>query len=152
MKSALRVAITAAIVGVAAVGCGATAAATPGQGISARLLGQGHVGDSDYVLREYTLAPGGSTGWHYQDGAAYVHVISGTLSHYGPDCALNGIHGPGDISSEPPGPGNVHDGRNEGSEPVVMDVLYIQPTGMPTSVDTPAPNCAASTASESIGE
>ncbi|MFE3989042.1 cupin domain-containing protein [Nocardia tengchongensis] len=142
MKSALCVAITAAIVGLTTVGGAATAAATPGQGISARELWQADVGGIDYILREYTLAPGGSTGWHYQDGTADVAVVSGTLSHYGPDCALNGIHPAGDVSSEPPGPGNVHDGRNEGPEPVVMDVLYIQPADTPTSVNTPAPNCA----------
>ncbi|MQY22718.1 cupin domain-containing protein [Nocardia macrotermitis] len=148
MKQSVRVAVTAAAISLTVVGCAATAAATPASGVSARLLWTADIDGVDHVLMQFTLAPGGSTGWHYQDGAAYVAVVSGTLSHYGPNCVLDGIHRAGDVSSEPPGVGNVHDGRNEGSEPVVMDVLYVQPVGVPTSVNTPAPNCVTPTAAE----
>jgi hypothetical protein len=35
----------------------------------------------------------------------------------------------------------VHIGRNEGSVPVVLDVLYVLPHGSPFSEDAPNPGC-----------
>ena len=35
------------------------------------------------------------------------------------------------------GPGFVHNGRNEGSTPLVMEVVYINPVGTPLSVEVP---------------
>ncbi|MFI7675894.1 hypothetical protein [Actinophytocola sp. NPDC049390] len=38
-------------------------------------------------------------------------------------------------------PVHVHIGRSLGSTPVVLDVLYILPTGSPLSQDAPDPGC-----------
>ena len=60
-----------ALVGVAAAGVAlvpGTAGATPPTGVSAKILAQTTVGGKDFILREITVAPGGSTGWHFHDG------------------------------------------------------------------------------------
>jgi quercetin dioxygenase-like cupin family protein len=148
MKQAVRTAITAAVVGLTAVGCSATAAATPGDGVSGTVLGQSEVGGVDYILREIIIAPGGSTGWHYQDGTAYVVVVGGTLRLYGANCALAGIRRAGDVFVEQPGDRNVHLGRTPGPGPVVLDVLYVQKAGTPPARDAPASGCGGATAPE----
>ena len=35
----------------------------------------------------------------------------------------------------------MHEGRNEGPDPLVMWVLYIDPAGSPLTVDMPNPGC-----------
>jgi hypothetical protein len=35
----------------------------------------------------------------------------------------------------------VHIGRNLGTTPVVLDVLYVDPAGSPLSEDAPNPGC-----------
>jgi hypothetical protein len=37
------------------------------------------------------------------------------------------------------GPGFVHNGRNEGNMPLVMEVVYINPVGAARSVEVPEP-------------
>jgi quercetin dioxygenase-like cupin family protein len=118
-----------------------TAHATPGTGVSATTLAEWSVGGKDYVLREITVAPGGSTGWHYHDGPLYGWVESGTLTHHASDCSVDGVYGAGEGLVEPAGPGNVHLGRNLGSAPVVLGVLYVLPAGAPLAVDVPNPGC-----------
>ncbi|PRC43277.1 cupin, partial [Mycobacterium sp. ITM-2017-0098] len=58
-----------------------TAAATPSYGVSVVTLSQATVDGIDYITREITIAPGGSTGWHYHDPTVYGLVRSGTLTH-----------------------------------------------------------------------
>lgn len=118
-----------------------SADATPSQGVSGVILAKTTVGATDYILREITIAPGGSTGWHFHDGPLYVVVRSGILSHYGSDCRADGIRTPGAAFYERGDSGYVHIGRNRGVEPVVLDVLYTLPTGKPLSEDAPAPGC-----------
>jgi hypothetical protein len=43
--------------------------------------------------------------------------------------------------TEPSGPQHVHIGRNLGTQPVVLDVLYVDPAGSPLSEDAPNPGC-----------
>jgi hypothetical protein len=42
---------------------------------------------------------------------------------------------------EEPGPGDVHLGRNLGTTPVVLLVLYADPVGSPLTVSVPNPGC-----------
>ncbi|PRC52795.1 cupin, partial [Mycobacterium sp. ITM-2017-0098] len=79
----------------------------------------------DYITREITIAPGGSTGWHYHDPTVYGLVRSGTLTHTPADCHEDGVFGEGAAVAEGQGPGHVHVGRNLGTEPVVMWVSYV---------------------------
>ncbi|MEC3954657.1 cupin domain-containing protein [Nocardia sp. CDC153] len=130
------------VASIALVGAvGATAHATPPEGVSAVILSQTTIGGTDYILREITVAPGGSTGWHYHDGTLYAYVRQGQISHYGSDCAIDQTGGPGAAFVERAGMGNIHLERNEGTEPQILDVLYVLPAGSPLSEDAPNPGC-----------
>lgn len=116
-------------------------ATPPGPGVSGRVLWQRTVGDTDYILREITLPAGQSTGWHYHRGTLYGTVKTGTLSHYDASCAHDGEYRTGAHIVEPPGPGNVHIGRNLGTTDTVLVVLYVNPKGSALSEDAPNPGC-----------
>jgi quercetin dioxygenase-like cupin family protein len=136
----LGIAATAALTTTLALLPG-TANATPGTGVSARNLFQRTVGDRDYILREITVEPGGSTGWHYHDGTLFGVIRKGTLSHFDSTCESDGVYGPGQPIVEPSGADHVHIGQNRGDKPVVMEVLYVLPHGAPFSQDAPNPGC-----------
>ncbi|MFF4836085.1 cupin domain-containing protein [Streptomyces sp. NPDC001315] len=141
MRTLLRTAMTGAVAAATVLACG-TAHATPsGPGVSGRVISQTTVGDTDYVLREITVPPGQSTGWHYHDGPVYAYVRQGTLSHFGSGCASDGVYHAGSSLHEPGGPDDVHLGRNLGDTPLVLDVLYVLPHGSPFSEDAPNPGC-----------
>jgi len=115
--------------------------ATPSRGVTATILWQHSAAGKDYVLREITVAPGGSTGWHFHDGTLYAVVEGGTLTHNESNCAVDGVFHTGDTILEPSGSGHVHIGRNLGTTPVVLEVLYVDPAGSPLSEDAPNPGC-----------
>ncbi|GLY70195.1 cupin [Amycolatopsis taiwanensis] len=119
-----------------------TADATPGRGVSAVTIFDHVIGDTDYVLKEITLAPGGSTGWHYHPGQVTGYVKQGVLSHNESDCASDGVYHAGQVISEESGAGYVHIGRNLGTTPVVLHVLYRSPVGQPLAVDVANPGCS----------
>ncbi|QVI25331.1 cupin [Nocardia tengchongensis] len=122
--------------------CAATAQATPSNGVTGVIISRTTIGDTDYILREITIAPGGSTGWHYHDGTLYAVLRQGELSHYGADCAIDQVGGAGTAFVERAGLGNVHLERNLGTEAQILDVLYVLPAGSPLSEDAPNPGCA----------
>ncbi|TSD45360.1 cupin domain-containing protein [Rhodococcus sp. KBS0724] len=128
----------------AAIGLSLTpiaASATPSTGVHGEILGQVTFGDKDYVLRQITVDPGGSTGWHFHDGVLYAAVAAGTLSHYRSDCSVDGIYQTGSTLVEPSGSDHVHIGNNSQTTPLVLLVVYVNPTGSPLSEDAAAPNC-----------
>ncbi|AYF73984.1 cupin domain-containing protein [Nocardia yunnanensis] len=137
--------IRALLVGVASIALvgpmSASAQATPSTGVSAVILSQTTIGGYDYILREITIAPGGSTGWHFHDGTLYAYVRQGEITHYGSDCAVDQTGGAGTAFVERAGAGNVHVERNLGTEAQILDVLYVLPTGSPLSEDAPNPGC-----------
>jgi quercetin dioxygenase-like cupin family protein len=134
--------VVALMVGaVAAVLVPAAAGATPPSGVTGTILWQRTAGGKDYILREITVQPGGTTGWHWHDGTLYAYVKQGTLTHDEADCVTEAVYHAGDAFSEPTGPGNVHEARNLGTAPVVLDVLYVDPAGSPLSEDAPDPGC-----------
>lgn len=129
----------------------ATAQATPGEGISgvtlldieipAELLP--FVPDGAHVVaKQITIAPGGTTGWHYHDGPVLGIVQAGTLTHPGSDCKPV-VYDTGAFINEPSGKSNTHVGRNlDKKVPVILDVVYLEPIGAPLFEDvTPAPAC-----------
>lgn len=117
------------------------ASATPSVGTSAVTLSANTVDGVDYVTREITIAPGGSTGWHYHDPTVYGLIRSGTLTRMLANCQVDGTFPAGTAVAEGRGPDHVHLGRNLGSEPLVMWVSYVAPAGTPLSVDMPDPGC-----------
>lgn len=121
--------------------CTATAGATPSTGVDAVTIAQSTVDGIDYITREITIAPGGSTGWHYHDGRIFGLVREGTLTHDAANCTVDGVYPTGAPITEASGPGYVHIGRNLEAVPLKMWVLYIKPAGTPLSVDVPDPGC-----------
>ncbi|MEO3761842.1 cupin domain-containing protein [Streptomyces sp. B8F3] len=137
-----RVGMIAAVAATAALAGAATAEATPGgPGVSGEILSQATVGGKDYILRRVTIPAGQSTGWHFHDGPLYGFVEKGTLSHVDSACDSDGVYKAGSALTEPFGAHNVHIGRNLGTTPVVLNVLYVLPHGAPLSRDAPAPGC-----------
>ena len=131
--------IGASVIGIALVP--AAADATPPTGVTGTILYQVTIGHKDYILREITIQPGGSTGWHYHDGTLYAVVKAGTLTHDDADCTTVDTYQKGDAFIEPSGANHVHIGRNIGTTPIVLDVLYVDPAGSPLSEDAPDPGC-----------
>lgn len=142
MRNSARTAL-AALTLLATTFVGGTAHATPpGPGVTAKIIAQTTVGDTDYTVREITVPAGQSTGWHYHDGPLYAVVKQGTLSHFDSTCASDGVYRAGSTIVEPSGSDHVHIGRNLGSTPLVLDVLYVLPHGAPFSEDAPNPGCS----------
>lgn len=84
----------------------------------------------DVTVREITIAPGAGTGEHCHYGQLVAVVTAGELTHYA-DIYPTGVHvyETGDSIIE--GAGYPHEGRNEGTEDVVLWVTYITPEGDP---------------------
>ena len=142
-RTVLGSGIVAAMAVGAVLAVGAPAQATPaGPGVSGRIIVQRTVGGTDYILREVTIPPGQATGWHSHLGPLYGWVKQGTLSHFDATCESDGVYPRGSTIEEPPGPENVHIGINRGKVPLILEVLYVLPTGSPLSVDAPNPGCA----------
>jgi quercetin dioxygenase-like cupin family protein len=118
----------------------ATAFASPGLNIDAATLAQATVGGVDYITKEITIQPGGSTGWHYHDGRVFGVVREGTLTRTMANCT-DEVSPAGSAVTEDSGPNHVHIGRNLGPVPVVLWIDYIEPAGKPQSVDVPDPGC-----------
>jgi len=129
----------AAACAVLALGTTTAHATPPGPGVTAKLIFQKTVDGKDYVLRELTIPPGQSTGWHYHDGMVYGLIEQGTLSHFDATCDSDGVYTPGQVIEE--GPNYTHIGRNLGDTPLVLKALYILPHGAPFSEDAPNPGC-----------
>ncbi|KOV85868.1 cupin domain-containing protein [Nocardia sp. NRRL S-836] len=116
------------------------ASATPSRGVTAHVIAQWSAAGRDYTLRELTIDPGGSTGWHNHDGTVYAVVKAGVLTRTLGDCTTTFVHHRGDVLVEEPN--HVHIGRNLGTAPMVLEVLYVNPAGTPLSRDEPNPGCS----------
>lgn len=81
-------------------------------------------------FREITLRPGGGTGQHCHYGNLIAVVKAGTLTHYAP-IYPGGVREYAQGESILEGSGYVHEGKNEGSEDVVLWVTYVTPEGKP---------------------
>ncbi|MCE9515025.1 MAG: cupin [Mycobacterium sp.] len=122
--------------------CAAPAAAAPG--VEVEELSKNTVDGVEYLVAEITLAPGSGTGWHYHPGDVFGYVREGTLTHWdtsggGGNCAVDAVYGTGAPVKEGTGAGFVHNGRNDGPTPLVLEVVYVNPVGTPLSVAVPGP-------------
>jgi quercetin dioxygenase-like cupin family protein len=68
-------------------------------------------------------------------------VKEGTLHHYRNDCTVDAIYRAGDSFIEPSGSDHVHDGRNFGTVPVALEVIYVVPVGKPLAEAINPPPC-----------
>ena len=110
------------------------AAATPSENADAVIVSQATVDGVDYITREITIQPGGSTGWHYHDGRVFGVVREGTLTRTMKDCSVV-VSPEGSAVTEDSGADNL------GPGPLVLWVDYIEPAGTPLAVDMPDPGC-----------
>jgi quercetin dioxygenase-like cupin family protein len=161
MHRKLKWLLVAGIVSVAAYAAG-TVLATPPNGAAALALApvgqfpeikaKAKIGDwkvgiktkgsSDVHVNQITIQPGGTFGWHSHPGLSFVIVKSGTATFYegdDPTCTPHVVPA-GSTLFEPAG--DVHIPRNEGSEPLVIVVIQLLPTGAVRRIDEPSPgNC-----------
>jgi quercetin dioxygenase-like cupin family protein len=140
-KSNRYVMSAAAILTAAATLWPASAAATPPIGVVGTPLAKQTADGMDYLVSQITIQPGGSTGWHTHQGAAYGIVKAGTLTRNAADCSVESVSNPGDPITDPSGSDHVHIGRNLGTTPVVLEITYVDPAGAPTSDSAPNPGC-----------
>jgi quercetin dioxygenase-like cupin family protein len=119
----------------------AHSAATPAIGMTGDQVTRSSQEGRDFIVRDITIDPGGSTGWHWHDGTLVGAVKHGTLTHYSANCSIEGVYNPGDPIIEPAGPDHVHIGRNLGTTPLILEVIYILPAGKPLAEDAPNPGC-----------
>jgi mannose-6-phosphate isomerase-like protein (cupin superfamily) len=122
------------------IACATPAAATPG--VQVETLSTNTVDGVDYLVARITIAPGAATGWHYHPGDVFGYIREGTLTHWnaaGDGCVIDAVYEAGVPVKEGVGPGFIHNGRNQGPAPLVMEVAYVNPVGTPLSVEVPAP-------------
>jgi quercetin dioxygenase-like cupin family protein len=141
MNSAHRLAAAAATAALS-LALPVMASATPGIDIDSETLAKATVDGQDYTTKEITIAPGGSTGWHWHGGRVFGVIREGTLTHNSADCSIDGIYPAGSPITENSGADHVHIGRNLGPDPLAMWVVYINLAGAPLTVDAPSPRCS----------
>ena len=140
MKTVRWFALVAAATLPVSAGLLPTASATPSENADAVIISQATVNGMDYITREITIQPGGSTGWHYHDGRVFGVVREGTLTRTMKDCSVV-VSPEGSAVTEDSGADHTHIGRNLGPGPLVLWVDYIEPAGTPLAVDMPDPGC-----------
>lgn len=86
-------------------------------------------GPRDMLVTSIVVDPGGSFGWHTHPGPVLVAVSKGTLAFYEPDgarCSRSTVTA-GQAFIEDGG--DVHLARNEGSDPVELNAIFLARTG-----------------------
>ena len=125
------------------------AVATPGSGVTAVPLASAQIDQSvslrqaegkRTVVADFTLTPGGTTGWHSHPGKTLVLVTAGEFTLYRDRegrCRTR-TYGPGDGFVEPPS--SVHVGVNEGATSVKLVAIFFRvgDDGV-TRIDKPDP-------------
>lgn len=159
MRNPFIVALTAALLGVVAIG-GVVLATAP-SGVTSTLFAVGQFGEidaktlssswqaristkgeTDLHVLENRIAPGGSFGWHSHPGPSLVIVKTGALTLYrGDDSSCTPEVIPAGSGFVDDG-GDVHLVRNEGSVETVVYVTSLVPRGAARRIDVPSPgNC-----------
>jgi quercetin dioxygenase-like cupin family protein len=138
-----------ALVVVSVVVMAGTALGTAGSGVTAVVIGSGRIphpvgirqaAGQSTVIAEFTVEPGGTTGWHSHPGKTVVVVAEGEFTLYRDkdgECRTR-TYGPGDGFVEKRT--SVHMGVNEGSTPDVLGVAFFRvPADGTTRIDRPDP-------------
>jgi quercetin dioxygenase-like cupin family protein len=99
-------------------------------------------GVSDLHVVEVTIDPGGTLGWHSHPGPRFLIVTRGTATNYEADDPTCSPHRLSPGSSLFERAGEVHNLRNETSEPLAYITVQLVATGAPRRIDEPSPgNC-----------
>ena len=87
-------------------------------------------GPAQVAFRRITLHPGGGTGLHCHEGQLIALVESGVFTHYAPVYpSVMHVYVAGDALVE--GADYAHQGKNEGTEDVVLLATYVIAEGQP---------------------
>ena len=88
--------------------------------------------------RRLLIPPGAELPWHVHDGTVIVVIARGVISRFSAIHA-NGVrtYSAGEAMCEQPG--EVHRGRNDGTEEVELWATYLTPPGAPLSRPVPPP-------------
>jgi quercetin dioxygenase-like cupin family protein len=89
-------------------------------------------GPTQITYCKITIEPGAGTGLHCHYGQLLAVVGQGVLTHYAP-VYPSGVHQYVAGESLVEGASYVHEGKNEGTEDVVLWVTYVTPEGKPLS-------------------
>ena len=114
-----------------------------GPGVTSEVLARGQAdyaevigGPAEVIVAVVTLEPGASIGWHRHAGPVTGVVTRGELTWYGADgCPTVYPAGAAAFVA----PDQVHDERNEGTEPLELVVTYVVPAGSPLRLEATAP-------------
>jgi len=107
--------------------------------------------NTDFVVANISVVPGGTSGWHSHPGPVLVVVKTGTITFYRARAHGDGNDGICSRTVYPTGSafiemgGQVANARNEGAVDATVYATYFVPAGAPTRIDQPAPggNCPA---------
>jgi quercetin dioxygenase-like cupin family protein len=98
--------------------------------------------NTDIVVANVVVAPGGHSGWHYHPGPVLVVVKTGTITFYmrdGRRCSRR-VHPAGTTFIEEGGMVGI--ARNEGAVDATVVATFFVPAGSPTRIDAAEPgNC-----------
>jgi quercetin dioxygenase-like cupin family protein len=98
--------------------------------------------NTDVLVTNLVVAPGGHSGWHSHPGPVLVVVKTGTMTLYDADdpTCTGKSYSAGKVFIE--NGGLVHIARNEGTVEATMTASSLLPAGAPGRVDAAAPgNC-----------
>lgn len=134
---------------------------TSAVGFTSTIEGRGHLGtfhvqskaggydvelkshdNTDVVVANVVVVPGGHSGWHYHPGPVLVVVKTGTITFYmGNDRSCTPqVHAAGTTFIEEGGMVGI--ARNEGAIDATVVATYFVPAGSPPRIDAAAPgNC-----------
>lgn len=88
------------------------------------------------TVQRITIPPGHGTGVHWHGGQALVIVLAGRLTHRAPGHpGGTRLFVEGEVIVE--GPGYLHEGWNDGAEPVVLWAVHLTPEGRPLAAAWP---------------
>jgi quercetin dioxygenase-like cupin family protein len=99
--------------------------------------------NTDILVTNLAIAPGGNSGWHSHPGPVLVVVKTGAITHYeANDPTCTGTPYPAGTVFIEEG-GDVHIARNEGAVEATMVATSFLPAGGPGAIDAASPgNCA----------
>jgi quercetin dioxygenase-like cupin family protein len=93
---------------------------------------------SVFVFQDFTLLPGGNTGWHIHPGIVLITMAEGSVDWYDAQC-MKHVHSAGDFFMESD---QLHFVQNNTSSPSRMIITFVIAKGLTNKIYRPAPACA----------
>lgn len=94
---------------------------------------------SVFLFQDFTLFPGGNTGWHIHPGTVLITVAEGSVDWYDAECVKH-VRSAGEFFTES---NQLHFVQNSKSAPSRMIITYVIAKDLTYKIYRPAPPCAA---------